>query len=610
MEDDCTVDQEERLAALLAEAAERLTQAGSRLAPYAARTDELAIRLQEERFHLAVLGQFKRGKSSLINALLGGEFLPASSVPMTALPTVIRRGNARQAKITFADGRTETGTFADDPALAAYLSRFVAEQANPGNRLGVQQVDVEYPTGLLAGGVTLIDTPGIGSTFRHNTDTTLQFLSQCDAALFVVSADPPITAAELAFLQAVEQHVRRLFFVLNKADYLRRDEREAVTEFLRQVLHEQAGVAAAVPVYSVSARQALAAKQAGDRRLLAESGLGLLEEALTVFFRREKQTVLLAAVGMKLITVLREALLELELTVRALELPGDELAAKQALLAQKLNELTAEQRTISDLLAGDRRRTLAFLEEQAAALRQKAREYLEQVVAKQLSGGDRPGLEQEVQAALATAIPAFFERELPAATDRFGDYIASVLAPHHQRAETLAVSVRQAAANIFALTYQVTEQAAVFHMKRQPYWVKEEWQTGLGGIPHAWLEALLPAAVRLARIRKRLAQQVEALVLRNVENLRWALLQNAETAFHSFGEALKTRLLEAINGTSQAVTAAAAQKQGQAAAANAELARLQAVTAALRQLVHRAAALAENFTGQQVSIDAESSRLV
>lgn len=610
MEGDCAADREQRLAALLTAAGDQLGEIGGRFAPYAARIEELAARLREERFHLAVLGQFKRGKSSLINALLGGDFLPSGSVPVTALPTVIRRGDIRRATITLTDGRTETGVFADDQELAAYLTRFVAETANPGNRLGVKQVAVEYPAGLLASGVTLIDTPGIGSTFQHNTDTTLQFLSQCDAALFVLSADPPITAAELEFLQAVQRQVRRLFFVLNKVDYLSTAERETVAGFLRQVLHEQAGVPAATPVYLVSARQALAAKQTGDQGLLANSGLSLLEEALTSFFRQEKQDVLVAAIGAKLTAVLQEVLLELELTVRALELPVDELAAKQALLAQKLSELTGEQRLAEDLLTGDRKRTLAFLEEQAANLRRRAKEYLERIMTEQLDSGDRPDLEQTVQAALAAAVPGFFDRELAATADRFREYIDTMLRPHQQRAETLVAAVRQAAASVFAVEYQAAAQDAVFQMKRQPYWVKERWQTGLGGIPHRWLEALLPGSIRLARVHKRLVGQVNALVEQNVENLRWALLQNAETVFYLFGKALSMRLTEAANGTSQAVAAAAAQKQGQAEAVSAELVRLQAATEALRRLARQSAALAEEFYGHQVSIDAESGTLI
>jgi predicted GTPase len=64
----------------------------------------------------------------------------------------------------------------------------------------------------------LIDTPGIGSTHRHNTGMTLRFLPQCDAALFLVSADPPITEVEVAFLIEVRNRVQDLFFVMNKMD--------------------------------------------------------------------------------------------------------------------------------------------------------------------------------------------------------------------------------------------------------------------------------------------------------------------------------------------------------------------------------------------------------
>ncbi|MDN5344604.1 MAG: hypothetical protein PWQ18_715 [Clostridia bacterium] len=87
-----------------------------------------------------------------------------------------------------------------------------------GNKLS--QVEVFYPSPLLSKGVVLIDTPGIGSTFRHNTEATLNFLPQCDAALFLVSADPPITEVEVEFLKAVRSRVTHLFFILNKVDYL------------------------------------------------------------------------------------------------------------------------------------------------------------------------------------------------------------------------------------------------------------------------------------------------------------------------------------------------------------------------------------------------------
>ncbi|TGC07422.1 hypothetical protein CUN85_11510 [Methanolobus halotolerans] len=72
--------------------------------------------------------------------------------------------------------------------------------------------------------VVVIDTPGIGSTYRHNTEVTMGFLPQSDAALFLVSVDPPITEVELAFLKDIKSRVSKLFFALNKVDYLTKTE--------------------------------------------------------------------------------------------------------------------------------------------------------------------------------------------------------------------------------------------------------------------------------------------------------------------------------------------------------------------------------------------------
>ena len=584
------IEQEQEIFELMAETEMLFRQSGKKFAPYVAHIAELENLLREERFHLAVLGQFKRGKSSLLNALLGGEFLPTSSIPLTALPTVVHWGKTRRAFIFFQNGQVKEAAFSDDQSLTAYLTQFVAEQENPHNRHGVKQVEVEYPAKFLAEGVTLIDTPGIGSTFKHNTETTLQFLHQCDAALFVISADPPITATEVEFLQAVKGHVQKLFFVLNKVDYLSVAERETVIAFLRKVLHEEAGLPETVNVYGLSARQALMAKQVGDTQLFEQSGLGVLEAELTAFFLKEKKAVLTAAIGTKFGILLQKASLELQLTLRALELPVAELAAKEELLTQKMTEIEEQRRITSDLLAGDKRRALEFLEAQAAALRQKAKLHMEGIVRKLLEDDD-PNLEQVVHNMLAQTVPAFFEQELAAAINLFGDYVAGVLAPHQKKADALVSAVKQAAADVFAIDYQVLEQEEVFQIKRQPYWVKDKCQTGLAVIPHAWLEAFLPGVMRRARIRKRLEQHVDVLITQDVENLRWAMLQNIEMSFRPFAETLKIRLAEAVNNTNQAIKDAAAMKYDQAAVVEMELARLRAVVQYVQQLILRLAAL-------------------
>jgi small GTP-binding protein len=200
------------------------------------RVAELQERLNEERFHLAVLGQFKRGKSTLLNALLGEPLLPTGVVPLTSIPTFLRTGQTRAVRVFFHDGRQVAFSDLTLEQASDVLVRYVTEKENPRNQLGVQRVEVEHPSSLLSAGVVLIDTPGIGSTLRHNTEATLNFLPQCDAAVFVVSADPPITEVEKDFLKAVRDKVAKLCLVMNKIDYLTESELEEAMGFFEKCL--------------------------------------------------------------------------------------------------------------------------------------------------------------------------------------------------------------------------------------------------------------------------------------------------------------------------------------------------------------------------------------
>jgi hypothetical protein len=133
------------------------------------RLEALQQRFSVSRFQLAVLGQFKRGKSMLLNALLGADVLPTGVIPVTAIPTFLQFAPAWRLRVTFSGDLIEE-TDVDGPlALRERLTEIVTEAANPHNRLGVSRVDVFLPSALLGRGVVLIDTPGVDSTLRHNT---------------------------------------------------------------------------------------------------------------------------------------------------------------------------------------------------------------------------------------------------------------------------------------------------------------------------------------------------------------------------------------------------------------------------------------------------------
>jgi len=162
--------------------------------PIHARVASLRQRVEHQRFQLAVLGQFKRGKSTFINALLGAPLLPVGVVPLTAVPVFISWCSSPLVRVRFLDCRPdEEFSTPDSNVICNFLFRFVSEEANPKNQLGIDRVELFHPSPLLSPGIVLIDTPGVGSTLRHNTDTALRVLSECDAAMFVISVDPPIT---------------------------------------------------------------------------------------------------------------------------------------------------------------------------------------------------------------------------------------------------------------------------------------------------------------------------------------------------------------------------------------------------------------------------------
>lgn len=143
--------------------------------------DALRARLREQRLHLAVLGQFKRGKSTLINALPGAPVLPSAAVPVTAVPTFIAWAPEPYLRVVYQNDRT-ADVFATTAVevLRERFRQFVTEQGNPENRRGTARVELYYPADILREGVVLIDTPGIGSTLQHNTDAALEALPECD----------------------------------------------------------------------------------------------------------------------------------------------------------------------------------------------------------------------------------------------------------------------------------------------------------------------------------------------------------------------------------------------------------------------------------------------
>jgi GTP-binding protein EngB required for normal cell division len=240
----------------------------------------LAERVADKRFFVACLGQFKRGKSSLLNALTGAAVLPTGVVPVTAIVTILRHGPILHALVHF-----ENGSRQHVPVES--ISDYVSEERNPANFKGVAVVEVFVPSALLETGMCLVDTPGLGSVYTGNTAITKAFVPHIDAALIVLGADPPISGEEMALLEEIAPRVSEIVFVLNKADRLSAAERNEAIQFARRELAQKIGREPST-VFQISAAEWLngsgptrdtPALLAELQRLAGESAQKLVEQA-------------------------------------------------------------------------------------------------------------------------------------------------------------------------------------------------------------------------------------------------------------------------------------------------------------------------------------------
>ena len=161
---------------------------------------------------VAVLGQFKAGKSSFLNSIIGREVLPVDVLPATAVITRIGHGPVERTLARNLSGRLDEVPLED-------LPEFVTEKRNPGNVKEVSIVDVELPALSDFRGMRFVDTPGLGSVFAHNTKVSMDWLPRVGGALVTVSVNHPLSEQDLDLLleRVAGLRGRREFFNLGAA---------------------------------------------------------------------------------------------------------------------------------------------------------------------------------------------------------------------------------------------------------------------------------------------------------------------------------------------------------------------------------------------------------
>jgi len=312
--------------------------------------DDALKRLSDKTFSVAIVGAFNRGKSTLINALLGLDVLPMSVLPCTATLNKITYDIDKFVEIVYKDGKTEK---IDIGELNNYVTKLTADGENTAK--SIKDATVHYPIRYCEQGVTIIDTPGLDDDEAMD-DVALSVLPLIDAALVVIMAQAPFSESERRFLEEeiIASDLGRVLFVVTGIDQLDEEEVEKVLQHVTGSIQEKVIAKARntfgekseefenykrkignVKVYGLSAKNALKAKMKKDDEKLKQSRFPEFETELERFLTEDRGAVTLS------VPISRIKMSSVEL-VRAIELRESVLGMEEKEFEEKCKSAMEE----------------------------------------------------------------------------------------------------------------------------------------------------------------------------------------------------------------------------------------------------------------------------
>lgn len=270
-------------------------------------------------FYLVVLGQFKRGKSTFTNYILGNDMLPTGVVPLTSVITKVQYSIDVWVKVLYEDGMIDNIDIKE-------LDLYCTEKNNPQNIKKVKEIHIGYPFEFISKDVVIIDTPGIGSVYKHNTDVAYGYINKADAVIFLLSVDPPISELEKEFLSQISENVNKIFFVLNKIDYVSEIELEEIIRFNENIIKEITKNDN-ITIYPISARLALEGKIFKNDEAIEKSRAKKLEDDLQNFLISEKEKILFENYVKSISRVISMCQTFIESSIKLKQIPLEHLEA-------------------------------------------------------------------------------------------------------------------------------------------------------------------------------------------------------------------------------------------------------------------------------------------
>jgi GTPase Era involved in 16S rRNA processing len=517
---------------------------------------EAGEKLSQDVFNLVVLGEFKRGKTTFINALLGAELLPAAVVPLTSIVTLVRYGERIKAEVVYLNNDKIQVSLAD-------VAGYVTEEGNPGNDKKVKLVQLEYPSDYLKEGVVLIDTPGVGSVYQNNTDETYRFLPKVDAAIFLLSSDQPLSHSECGFLSEIKRYSVKTFFVLNKIDYLEHRDRLEALKFAEKALKDKTGFAD-VNIIPLSAKTALEARIKNDSQKLAESNLPEFTKVLEASLLAEKGSVVLTVACTRGISAIDELMVGLQLEFKALAIPLEELQNKIGLFNQMVENLSRDQEDNKYIFQGEMKKVYRVLETEITAFQEDQNNKLEKeidILFKENKNLPGRQILKLLETHIESAIMSAFERWKPEIEEKVKEAYRKVVARFTDKTNKAVEELLEQSAQIFKIDICGFTKMEVLTDESRLYFVFGDEQSMLLPDPVKLGAFFLPGLLAGPKILKEMKKKIERDLDRNCGRLRTDYSDRIYESARCFQKDFMGKYASAVEGTAVSLNRAVIKRE-------------------------------------------------
>lgn len=237
--------------------------------------------IDNDFFTIVILGEFKRGKSTFVNALLGENILPTDVIPTTATINSLMWSEEKKTYVVKTNGKVEAGE-----SSLQFLNKYVASEDFDVDK--IKYLKVGYPAEILKNNIVIVDTPGVSDINEHRVQVTYDFIPRADAVIFLLDATSPLKRTEKEFIDEhlIKLGIDRVLFIANKFDNIDEEDEEEVIEDIEKRLrnsfkkNDQQNVFKELSLVPMSSKMALEGVRMNDQELIIKSGMAEVKDKI------------------------------------------------------------------------------------------------------------------------------------------------------------------------------------------------------------------------------------------------------------------------------------------------------------------------------------------